>query len=85
MVAKSPVAATRANLPDVAGLFKTLAPEDRAFLRELLDSVAKELERRAPVGEAIEERLLFSPNGSVYALTVDDLGAVVTTPKYVTP
>ena len=85
MVSKTPVASTRVQLPDVAGLFEKLDPEDRRFMRELIDAIGKELERRAPIGEAIEERLLFSPNGSVYSLQVSDIGTVVVTPKYVVP
>jgi hypothetical protein len=84
-MAGPPVAPARVHLPDVADLFQKLDPSDRTFLREMLDAIAKELERRAPINEAIHERLLFSPNGSVYSMTVSDVGAVVVTPKYVVP
>lgn len=69
----------RARLPDPAGRFKDLDKLDRDFFVELVAALQRELDQRVLLRSPRDELLLDAPNGSVYAVTVNDLGALAVT------
>lgn len=80
-----PVPPHRVRLPDPSGLFKKLPREDQAFMVELVGAIQRELDLRVQASTAQHEALLFSPDGSVWSVTVNNAGAVTTTIKSVGP
>lgn len=78
MVKQLPIPPHRVRLPDPAGHFKKLDREDQDYMRELVAALQRELDTRIVANAAQDEWLLFSPSGSVYALTVTDAGVVGT-------
>lgn len=55
------------------------------YLRELVAALQRELDTKVDRDAGRTELLLDSPNGSVYALTVNDVGATAISPRYVAP
>jgi hypothetical protein len=82
MIAKLPLAIARARLPDPANAFIEAPESDRHYIREMNAACRREFERRGTKDEALGEVLLVSPNGTTYAVTVSDVGALVVTLKY---
>lgn len=80
-----PIPPHRVRLPDPSGLFKKLPREDQNFINELIGALQRELDRRMTVDTAQPELLLFSPDGSVWSVTVNNAGAVTTTIKSAAP
>ena len=71
------VARPRIPLPDAAGLFQKM-PAEAEYMATLTARLSQEINARAPDDSARASLLLQSPGGSVYAIFVDDAGAVTT-------
>lgn len=80
MVTRLPSPPHRAHLPDPDAYNLEMAAPDKAFLRELITTLQRELDRRVTVDEARAELLLITPDGSTMSLKVNNGGAVLTTP-----
>lgn len=71
---------TRVNTPDVPQFVEhRLATSLRDYLVNLSAFIQRELRRRPEAGTAVDSVLLQSPNNSVYQISVDDAGAIVST------
>lgn len=85
MVGQRPVAAPRAQLPDVADLFGGLTREEKGYMREFNAAVQSELDKRLTTEQPVYEILLMSSSGSVFSVTVSNTGVLVITPRYQSP
>jgi len=72
------LAPPRISLPDATGLFKDM-PAEAEYITGLTARVTQEIEARSRDDTARPMMMLQSPGGSVYAVHVDDAGALATT------
>lgn len=76
MAEKLPLPPHRVRLPDAAGLFKTWAPDDRAFMLELVAAIQREFDNLTNQRTALPAMMLLSPDHSSWRVTVTDAGTL---------
>jgi hypothetical protein len=74
-----PLAPARPRLPDAGAVDYGDPQAVKRYMQSLVGALTTALEQRAPTHSAIPNRLLVSPNGTAYNMTVDDTGTVTTT------
>ncbi|MET1020145.1 MAG: hypothetical protein ABWX62_09190 [Microterricola sp.] len=68
------------RLPDPTGVDTSNPEAIRSFLVSLTSTVATQLQRRPPLGTSQDKRMFTAPDGKVWAVSVDETGAVISEP-----
>ena len=68
---------SRAPFPDATGLFKDM-PQEAEYISGLTARMSQEIDARSRDDSARASFLLQSPSGHVYAIYVNDAGALTT-------
>jgi hypothetical protein len=71
------LAISRAPFPDATGLFKDM-PQEADYIGSLTSRMSQEIDARSRDDSARASLLLQSPSGTVFAVYVNDAGALTT-------